>query len=111
MTFKWGCFLCLHRQGDEAVILLDVSLQDVGAGSQDAFEPEKMTLFTPLFTFNCLFCLPCSVQFDTFQWSSGGDSGSARPVKNKRNFAEIIGWPESPNLDWLLAFAPHLRDL
>lgn len=49
------------REGNKAVVLLNVSLQDVGAGTQDSLKP-------------------WSVQFDTLEGSACNNSGSPRPV-------------------------------
>lgn len=52
---------CSDREGNKAVVLLDVPLQDVGAGSQDSLKPRP-------------------VQFHTLQRSARSHGGSAGPV-------------------------------
>lgn len=49
------------REGNKAIVLLDVSLQDVGAGTQDSLEAWP-------------------VQFDALQRSTCSNSGSTGPV-------------------------------
>lgn len=49
------------REGNEAIVLLNVSLQDVRAGTQDAFEAWP-------------------VQFDTLEGSACNNGGSTGPV-------------------------------
>lgn len=53
---------------NKAVVLLDVSLQDVRAGTKDSLEPR-------------------SVQFHTLQRSTGEDSGSAGSVHQQGDLA------------------------
>ena len=48
-------------EGNKAVVLLNVSLQDVRAGTQDSLEPRP-------------------VQFHTLEGSACNNSGSTRPV-------------------------------
>lgn len=54
------------REGNKAVVLLDVSLQDVRAGTQDSFEPWP-------------------VQFDTLQGSAGSNRSGTGPVHQQGN--------------------------
>lgn len=49
------------RDGNKAVVLLNISLQDVRAGTQDSLEPRP-------------------VQFDTLEGSACNNSGSTGPV-------------------------------
>lgn len=68
-------------EGNKAVVLLDVPLQDVGAGSQDSLKPRP-------------------VQFHTLQRSARSHGGSAGPVhqqgdltwtrKNKKQFDSVL---------------------
>lgn len=48
-------------EGDKTVVLLDVPLQDVGAGAQDPLKARP-------------------VQFDALEGSAGSDGGSTGPV-------------------------------
>lgn len=54
------------RDGNKAVVLLDVSLQDVRAGTQHSLEPRP-------------------VQFDTLEGSARDNSGSTGPVHQQGN--------------------------
>lgn len=60
------------REGNEAVVLLDVSLQDVGAGAQDSLKPRP-------------------VQFDTLEGSAGNNSGSTGPVHQQ---GDLTWWKQ-----------------
>ena len=72
------------RQGHEAVVLLDVALEDVGARAEDALEPRP-------------------VQLDALQWAAGHHGGCAGPVHQQGDLA----WRErglraahSRNVSW-----------
>lgn len=66
-------------EGHKAVVLLNVSLQDVRAGTQDPLEPRP-------------------VQFHTLQWSTCDDSGGTRPVHQQGD----LTWKPGIRSAWCL---------
>lgn len=67
------------KEGNIAVILQHVALQDVRAGTQDAFEPS-------------------TIQFDALERSSGRNSCSSRSVKKQSDFSEVFRRTKSTDL-------------
>ena len=61
----------LDREGDKWIVVVHISLENILAGAQDAFEA-------------------VSVQPDTFQSRPGSDGGRAGTVVQKRDFTEIV---------------------
>ena len=61
----------LDREGDKAVVLLDVPFEDVRAGAQHSLEPRP-------------------VQLDTPEGPRGGDGGGPGSVQHESDLSEIV---------------------
>ena len=68
--------LASDEEGDVAVVLQHVALENVGAGTEDTLEPR-------------------AVQFDALQRPAGSHGGGARPVEQQRDLAEVLGRTET----------------
>lgn len=79
----------LDGEGHEAVVLLDVPLQDVGAGTQHALKPG-------------------AVELDALERALGGDGGGAGPVQHQGDLAEVVRGAEQPDLLALLPLSSVL---
>ena len=87
-TFKLNV---LHGQRHEAVVLLDVPLEDVRARSEDSLEPRP-------------------VQLDTLERPHGSHGGSSGPVQHESDLSEVVGGSEDAHLLAVLALVPELGD-
>ena len=83
-------FLSLDEKGDIAGILQHVALENVRAGTQDAFEPS-------------------AVQFDALQRTSGSHGGSSGPVEQQSDFSEVLGRPEAADFHRVATLVADLR--
>ena len=87
-TFKLNV---LHGQRHEAVVLLDVPLEDVRARPKNSLEPRP-------------------VQLDTLERPHGSDGGSSGPVQHESDLSEVVGGSEDAHLLAVLALVPELGD-
>ena len=80
----------LDREGDKAVVLLDVPFEDVRAGPQDSLEPGP-------------------VELDALEGAHSGDGGGAGSVQHERDLPEVVRGSEVAHLLAGLPLLPVLR--
>ena len=81
----------LYWERHVAVVLTNVSLENVGAGTQDPLKPGP-------------------VQLDTLERTHSCDSGSAGSVQHQRNLTEIVWWSQNTHFLTSLSLVSKLCD-
>ena len=79
----------LDREGHKAVVLTDVSLENVRARTQNSLEPRP-------------------VELDALERPHGGDGGGPGSVQHQGDLPEVVRGPQDPDLLALLPFVPEL---
>uniref|UniRef100_A0A6B0UXH7 Putative secreted protein n=1 Tax=Ixodes ricinus TaxID=34613 RepID=A0A6B0UXH7_IXORI len=80
----------LDGQGDKAVVVGHVALEDLGAGPQHALEAGP-------------------VQLDALEVTPRHHRGRPGPVQQQGDLAEVVGWPEPAHFLLGLAFGTSLQ--
>ena len=79
----------LDRERYKTVVLTDVPLENIRAGTQHSLEPRP-------------------VELHALERAHGGHGGGARSVQHQSDLPEVVGWSEDADLLTVLSFVSEL---